>query len=113
MKCGKEKYMLVMLNVAYPYRRCKQNNILFNKLLMFQIHVLLPFFPDIPAITITNQKNGCLQFISVKLSARSASTAALCAFSHRITFFTIQYTRNVVGISPYENQTSKSWNESH
>ena len=29
MKCGKEKYMLVMLNVAYPYRRCKQNNILF------------------------------------------------------------------------------------
>jgi len=35
--------------------------------------------PLIPAITIKNQKNGCLQFISVKLSANSTSTAAHCA----------------------------------
>ena len=35
--------------------------------------------PLIPAITIKNQKNSCLQFISIKLSANSTSTAAHCA----------------------------------
>lgn len=55
-------------------------------LIHFYSYSVFFFFPDIPAITIINQKNGCLQFINVKLSANSASTAARCARSHQITF---------------------------
>ena len=55
-------------------------------LIHFYSYSVFFFFPDIPAITIINQKNGCLQFINVKLSASSASTAARCARSHQITF---------------------------
>ena len=98
----KEKYMLDRINVAYSQQEMQgalnhtskfanihlaDQSTPLSKCTPDQIHVpYLPFFPDIPAITITNQKNGCLQFISVKLSARSASTAARCAWSHRITF---------------------------
>ena len=76
-------------------------------LIHFYSYSVFFFFPEIPAITIINQKNGCLQFINVKLSASSASTAARCARSQRITFLPILYTKKVVGINPYENQTSK------
>ena len=76
-------------------------------LIHFYSYSVFFFFPEIPAITIINPKNGCLQFINVKLSASSASTAARCARSQRITFLPIQYTKKVVGINPYENQTSK------
>lgn len=55
-------------------------------LIHFYSYSVFFFFPDIPAITIINQKNGCLQFINVKLSASSASTATRCARSHQITF---------------------------
>ena len=55
-------------------------------LIHFYSYSVFFFFPEIPAITIINQKNGCLQFINVKLSASSASTAARCARSHQITF---------------------------
>ncbi len=76
-------------------------------LIHFYSYSVFFFFPEIPAITIINPKNGCLQFINVKLSASSASTAARCARSQRITFLPILYTKKVVGINPYENQTSK------
>ena len=66
-------------------------------LIHFYSYSVFFFFPDIPAITIINQKNGCLQFINVKLSASNASTAARCARSQRITFLPIQYTKKVVG----------------
>ena len=55
-------------------------------LIHFYSYSVFFFFPEIPAITIINQKNGCLQFINVKLSASSASTATRCARSHQITF---------------------------
>ena len=76
-------------------------------LIHFYSYSVFFFFPEIPAITIINPKNGCLQFINVNLSASSASTAARCARSQRITFLPILYTKKVVGINPYENQTSK------
>lgn len=117
--------MLDRINVSYSQKGCKGNPqsyikicnysfsrsgvLLFRKapLIHFYSYSVFFFFPEIPAITIINQKNGCLQFINVKLSASSASTAARCARSQRITFLPILYTKKVVGINPYENQTSK------
>ena len=122
--------MLDRINVSYSQKGCKRNpqsyikickysfsrsGVLLSRkapLIHFYSYSVFCFFPDIPAITIINQKNGCLQFINVKLSASNASTAARCARSQRITFLPIQYTKKVVGINPYENQTSKNWNES-
>ena len=129
--------MFDRINVSYSQKGCKGNPqsyikickysfsrsgvLLFRKapLIHFYSYSVFFFFPEIPAITIINQKNGCLQFINVKLSASSASTAARCARSQRITFLPIQYTKKVVGINPYENQTSKklewislTWNTS-
>ena len=96
--------MLDRINVSYSQKGCKGNPqsyikickysfsrsgvLLFRKapLIHFYSYSVFFFFPEIPAITIINQKNGCLQFINVKLSASSASTAARCARSHQITF---------------------------
>ena len=117
--------MLDRINVSYSQKGCKRNpqsyikicnysfsssGVLLSRkapLIHFYSYSVFFFFPEIPAITIINPKNGCLQFINVKLSASSASTAARCARSQRITFLPILYTQTVVGINPYENQTSK------
>lgn len=117
--------MLDRINVSYSQKGCKRNpqsyikicnysfsssGVLLSRkapLIHFYSYSVFFFFPEIPAITIINPKNGCLQFINVKLSASSASTAARCARSQRITFLPILYTKKVVGINPYENQTSK------
>ena len=96
--------MLDRINVSYSQKGCKRNpqsyikickysfsrsGVLLSRkapLINFYSYSVFFFFPDIPAITIINQKNGCLQFINVKLSASNASTAARCARSQRITF---------------------------
>ena len=96
--------MLDRINVSYSQKGCKRNpqsyikicnysfsssGVLLSRkapLIHFYSYSVFFFFPEIPAITIINQKNGCLQFINVKLSASNASTAARCARSHQITF---------------------------
>ena len=96
--------MLDRINVSYSQKGCKRNpqsyikicnysfsssGVLLSRkapLIHFYSYSVFFFFPEIPAITIINQKNGCLQFINVKVSASSASTAARCARSHQITF---------------------------
>ncbi|MFR4578729.1 MAG: hypothetical protein ACLT76_02870 [Clostridium fessum] len=82
----------------------------FNKLLMFQIHVLLPFFPDIPAITITNhEKPPPAAQISRKTLCQKCQHRRLCAFSHPNHIFLQSNTqwKCRAGIGPYESQTSK------
>ena len=95
--------MLDRINVSYSQKRMQEKSIIHQNLQLlfsssgvllsrkaplihFYSYSVFFFFPEIPAITIINQKNGCLQFINVKLSASSASTAARCARSHQITF---------------------------
>ena len=96
--------MLDRINESYSQKGCKRNpqsyikickysfsrsGVLLSRkapLIHFYSYSVFFFFPEIPAITIINQKNGCLQFINVKVSASSASTAARCARSHQITF---------------------------
>ena len=82
--------MLDRINVSYSQKGCKRNPQSYIKICNYSFSssgvLLSRKAPLIPAITIINQKNGCLQFINVKVSASSASTAARCARSHQITF---------------------------